>query len=275
MAMWRRGIPVPPASSGSTADEILGEHFSRFYTEDDRKGGEPGRALRVCRGFGDIRNRRGWRLRRDGSQFWAQVVISAVRSDTGELIGFAKVTRDVTESRAAQAALRETRERLDQAQRLEALGQLTGSVAHDFNNVVSAVAAGVALIERSEDRAILTTVLPEIRHALSRASEELTRQLLDFARPEKPMPQIVDLGQLTHNLRGILQRVLGSGIRLRLSFSKDLGPVSVDPGQFEMALLYLVVNARGRDVQMGGMVTITGENVGDNQQAGLVRCPVQ
>ena len=254
-----------------TANEILGEHFSRFYTEDDRKGGEPERALASAADSGTYETE-GWRLRRDGSQFWAQVVISAVRSDTGELIGFAKVTRDVTESRAAQAALKETRERLDQAQRLEALGQLTGSVAHDFNNVVSAVAAGVALIERSEDRAILPTILPEIRHALSRASE-LTRQLLDFARPEKPTPQVVDLGQLTHNLRGILQRVLGPGIRLRLSFPEDLWPVSIDPGQFEMALLNLVVNARDA-MPTGGIVIITGENVEESEQADWIRVSV-
>src|SRR4051794_21940876 len=95
---------------GYTEDEILGEHFSRFYTEEDLATDLPTRALRAAAEEGRF-EAEGWRVRKDGRRFWAHVVIDPIRTASGELIGYAKITRDLTERRAAERALRESEER--------------------------------------------------------------------------------------------------------------------------------------------------------------------
>src|SRR5262249_20639727 len=109
---------------GYAPHEIVGEHFSRFYTREDREAGVPDRALETARETGRYESE-GWRVRKDGSRFWASVVIDAIRDEDGKLIGFAKITRDMTEKRDAQLRLEESREQLFRSQKMEALGQLT------------------------------------------------------------------------------------------------------------------------------------------------------
>jgi len=123
---------------GYAAKEIVGQHFSRFYPETDRAAGEPARALRTALESGRY-EAEGWRIRKDGTPFWANVVIDPVRDPQGVLIGYAKVTRDITERRTAQVALQRAQEQLTHSQKMEALGQLTGGVAHDFNNLLMIV----------------------------------------------------------------------------------------------------------------------------------------
>ena len=119
---------------GYTADEIIGQHFSRFYTVEDRQNGEPERALATARSEGRF-EKIGFRVRKNGERFCANVIIDAIREGEGEgeIIGFAKITRDITEQVEARAALDRTREALFQSQKMEAVGQLTGGIAHDFN----------------------------------------------------------------------------------------------------------------------------------------------
>ena len=127
VATWNAGAE---RIKGYSDEEIIGQHFSRFYTEEDRAAGMPGRALAAARDNGKY-EAEGWRLRKDGSKFWALVVIDPIYDDAKNLIGFAKVTRDITELRDAAVALKAAQEQLAASQKMEAVGQLSGGIAHD------------------------------------------------------------------------------------------------------------------------------------------------
>ena len=127
--------------------EIIGSHFSRFYTEGDRAAGIPVKALETARATGRF-EAEGWRVRQDGSKFYASVVIDAIRDSTGEIVGFAKVTRDITERMEAQRKLQETQEQLAASQKMEAVGQLSGGIAHDFNNLLMIVIGNMETVKR-------------------------------------------------------------------------------------------------------------------------------
>jgi PAS domain S-box-containing protein len=163
---------------GYTEDEIVGRNFSQFYTPDDRKAGLPNRSLAIAAATGRF-EAEARRMRKDGSLFWANVVIDAIRDESGKLVGFAKITRDITEKRNAQEALERAHEQLAQAQKMEALGQLTGGVAHDFNNLLMVVSGQAqSLLRRTTDQKNIRS-LEAILTAASRG-EALTRQLLTF-----------------------------------------------------------------------------------------------
>ena len=138
---------------GYKPDEIIGESFARFYSEEERAKGIPYNNLRIAEREGQF-EKEGWRIRKDGSQFWANVVIDPVRDEAGNLIGFAKITRDFTERRQGQLALEKAREALFQAQKMEAIGQLTGGVAHDFNNLLMAILGSLRSLSGSGSRTI-------------------------------------------------------------------------------------------------------------------------
>ncbi|MGA6944086.1 MAG: PAS domain S-box protein, partial [Pseudolabrys sp.] len=127
--------------------EIIGRHFSQFYTEEDREAAMPRKALETAAREGRF-EREAERVRKDGSRFWAHIIIDAIRDDEGELIGFAKITRDITERKEAQEKVEKAREFSLQAQKLEAIGQLTGGIAHDFNNLLTAVLGSLELLRK-------------------------------------------------------------------------------------------------------------------------------
>src|SRR4029078_3975466 len=144
---------------GYAPEEILGEHFSRFYTENDRANGKPSRALQIAREQGRYEEE-GWRVRKDGTFFWASVVIDPIYED-GKLIGFAKITRDITERREAQLKLEQMQQQLAESQKLDALGQLTGGVAHDFNNLLMIISGSLHALRKGIDDD------PKLQRALS------------------------------------------------------------------------------------------------------------
>jgi PAS domain S-box-containing protein len=249
---------------GYRADEIIGAHFSTFYTEEDRRVGLPALALKKAKRDGKFETE-GWRVRKDGSRFWANVVIDPVRDEGGQLIGFAKITRDITEQRDAQRALAETREQLFQAQKMEAIGQLTGGIAHDFNNLLTIVLGGADMAERLiGDNEKLRRILGNMRHAVKRG-EELTKQLLAFSRRQTLKPQVIDLHEQMQIITDLLGRSLRADIEIITDVAPDVGPIEVDASQLELAILNVGLNARDA-MPHGGTLRISARHASPRQE---------
>jgi len=240
---------------GYVEDEILGAHFSRFYTEEDRAAGVPARALRTAAEEGKF-EAEGWRVRKDGSRFWASVVIDPIISEAGELIGFAKITRDMSEKRLAQQELDAAREALAQAQKMEAVGRLTGGVAHDFNNLLTVIRSSVDLLRRpgiAKDKR--ERYLDAISETTDRAAK-LTGQLLAFARRQPLQSEVFAVKDRIERLKQIVTSLVGSPVRLSFDIADDAGAVDADSSQFETAILNIAVNARDA-MPEGGTLSIS------------------
>jgi PAS domain S-box-containing protein len=236
---------------GYRAEEIIGQHFSVFYSPEDREAGLPQRALATA-----ARDRRfeaeGWRIRKDGSRFWANVVIDTVHDDAGVLIGFAKITRDMTERRAVDEQLR-------QSQKMEAVGQLTNGVAHDFNNLLATIIPSLELAQSNirEDR-----VLKYLDNAMRAAERgaQLTNQLLAFSRRHEVSTEPVDVNQVVSEACEMLPRTIGPTIEIETVLAGDAWWAMTEPGQLELAILNLAINARDAMLR-GGELTISTRNI--------------
>jgi PAS domain S-box-containing protein len=243
---------------GYSPDEIMGEHFSRFYTPEDVTAKVPFKALETARKAGRY-EAEGWRVRKDGTRLWASVVIDAIRNPEGELIGFAKVTRDMTEKRETQLRLEESREQLFRSQKMEALGQLTGGLAHDFNNLLTAILGASDLALRNvNDTEKLRRMIDGIRNSAQRGAS-LTKQLLAFARAQPLEISQIDLKQFFADVTTLLRPSLRSNIEVITEFSDLLWPVDADPGALELVLLNLAFNARDA-MKEGGCLKISAHN---------------
>jgi PAS domain S-box-containing protein len=251
---------------GYLPEEIIGQNFSRFYTPADQAAGKPKRALKIAEDTGHYEEE-GWRVRKDGSFFWASVVIDPIRDDHGQLIGFAKITRDITERREAQQKLEQMQRQLADSQRLDALGQLTGGVAHDFNNFLMIVSGNVHRIKKDLSTEAGRKALSAIEVASQRAAA-LTSQLLTFARRQSVHPQAIDVAKRVTSLREVLKSGLGNAVALQVDIKDSVWPVVVDPGEFETALVNLVINARDATPE-GGTVTITASNEPESDQVAI------
>jgi len=242
---------------GYRAEEIMGQHFSRFYTEEDQRNGVPQRVLQSAARLGKFEGE-GWRVRKDGSRFWANALLDAIVGPDGEVIGFAKVTRDLTEKRNIEAQLR-------QSQKMEAIGQLTGGIAHDFNNLLQVVIGSLEGLQRRAGNLLLTPQGADMQRFIDNAlrgadrAANLTRRLLAFSRRQTLDAKPTDVGKLVAGMSDLLRRTLGEGISIQAVNANDLWRVSVDANQLESALLNLAVNARDA-MPSGGKLTIETAN---------------
>ena len=221
---------------GYTADEIRRQHFSRFYTESDRKSRLPTRALRQAAAEGRFEEE-GWRVRKDGSQFWASVVIDPIHDSSGTLIGFAKVTRDITVRHQAQDLLDQARERMMQMQKMQAIGQLTGGVAHDFNNLLTVIIGNLETAQR--DVGPEKGAAPRLKRAIDSAirgaqrAATLTQRLLAFSRRQPLDPKPIDLNKFVVGEVDFLQRTLGETIQVEAVGGAGLWKVAADVNQLQ------------------------------------------
>lgn len=262
---------------GYRADEVIGQHFSVFFTPQDCAEGRPERLLRQALEQGGAQDE-GWRVRKDGTQFWALAVLHVIHDDHGQVVGVAKVIRDITDRREAALQLDAVRAQLFQAQKLEALGQLTGGLAHDFNNLLTIILSSAHLALSTKDPARAQRMLQHIVDAGQRGTE-LTQQLLSFARHRKLDVTRVAPANLIDATRGLLEHALPGSIELAVLMQPDLPLIEVDPGQLQMVLLNLLFNARdaiagaGRIGLRVDVVELAGEVEG--LRGGFVRFEVE
>jgi PAS domain S-box-containing protein len=243
---------------GYSQAEIVGEHFSRFYTDEDKAAGLPAQILAAAAKTGRA-EREGWRLRKDGSRFWAHVVVDAIRDAEGSLIGFAKVTRDITERKEAAAALEKANAALFQAQKMEAIGRLTGGVAHDFNNLLAVLSNGLQVLAIQSPTPVHRKMIEGMRRAIERGAA-LTQQLLSFARQQPLQAEVHDLNELIREFGPMLSRAGNRSTHVELALQPGETFALVDAARFEAALLNLVVNAVDA-MPSGGTVTIVTATV--------------
>ncbi|NID13886.1 PAS domain-containing sensor histidine kinase [Luteibacter yeojuensis] len=254
---------------GYRPEDIIGSHYSSFYTPEDVSRREPWKNLTAAKEQGRLETE-GWRVRKDGTRFWAHVILDRIDDDDGKFVGFAKVTRDVTEKRNAALALEQARNALFQSQKLEAVGQLTGGVAHDFNNLLMAIHGNLDLLTQVENMPPKACTL--VGNALSgvRRGVALVQRMLAFARRQQLHLVPVNLADLVYGMSDLMRTSLGPGILVEASFPLSLPPVLADVNQLELCLLNLAVNARDA-MPDGGTLRISGrlEEISDPAGLGL------
>ncbi len=185
--------------------------------------------------------------RRDGSSFWNAVFVAPVLGPDGELLYFFASQLDVTRRRESEQSFR-------QAQKMEAIGQLTAGLAHDFNNLLQVVSGNIDIVASQVEDDRHQRLLNNAARAADRGSK-LTRQLLAFARKTRLEPKTVDMNQLIHDFGDLLDNTVGAQIRLVTALERRLPAVQVDPTHLEMAILNVLLNARDA-MPSGGTVTI-------------------
>ena len=244
---------------GYSEKEIIGQHFSRFYREAERASGEPARALQTALSEGKY-EREAWRVRKDGSLFWAHVLIDPIVDDHGQHIGFAKITRDITDKKRTEEELETAERALFQSQKLQALGELTGGIAHDFNNLMTVIAGSADFLRRNRDmpEEKKLSYIDGIIESAERATA-LTSQLLTFGRRQAVNPRVLDIAERLESARELLGRTLGSKYEIAFDVPETPIKIEVDPAQFEAAIVNAVVNARDA-MPNGGRITLSASS---------------
>jgi PAS domain S-box-containing protein len=247
---------------GYAPNEIIGRHFSQFYTEEDRAAGVPAKALAAAASVGRY-EAEGWRMRKDGSRFRASVVIDRIQDELGSLVGFAKITRDISERYEAEKKLKEAQEHLAGAQKMEAIGQLSGGIAHDFNNLLMIVIGNLETAQRYAKEHLATpNLIRALSHAMRGAQRAsvLTSRLLAFSRRQPLDPKAIDVNKFLGSAAEFLQRSIGETIEIEAVGGAGLWTVEADPNHLESALVNLAINARDA-MPNGGRLTLEGANV--------------
>ncbi len=243
---------------GYLPEEVIGRHFSCFYTPEDREAGEPARGLAAAEREGRF-EKEGWRVRKDGSRFWANVVIDPIRDSDGRLIGFAKVTRDITHRIEAERELERARQELFQAQKMESLGHLTGGVAHDFNNLLTVIIGSLGLLKKRLPGDQRTADLLQNAQEAAQRGANLTQRMLSFARKQRLDPQPCAIPDLLRGMTDLLIHSLGPSVSIETRFPLDLDLGLTDANQLELSIINLATNARDA-MPNGGRIVFSASN---------------
>ncbi len=241
---------------GYRANEIIGHPFSCFYTEEDQADDLPRHALDTALRDGKFEIDT-LQVKKDGSRFHANIVIDPIFDEDGDHIGFAKITRDITKANEFQKSLEESRETLFQAQKMDAVGQFSGGLANDFNNILTGISGNLELMQTRIAQGRIGEIDRYIAAAQSDAKRaaELTSRLLTFSRNQTLNPKPTNVNQLILRMDQLIKRTMGGKISVDIVAAPDLWTTMVDQGQLENGLLDLCVNARDA-MQNGGALRI-------------------
>ena len=239
---------------GYTAAEVTGREWGRLYSDVDRAAGIPQQLLERAAQQGRDASE-GWRMHKDG-RFYAFVSVHALRDRRRRLQGFVVIERNLTEARQRRETLERTQAALMQSQKMEALGQLSSGIAHDFKNVLHVIENCVRTLQRllSTDRAFAAPYLEMIERNAARAAT-LTQRLLMYARRATLQSELVDVNQRVSELADLVRHTFNEAIEIKLELADSAAMIEVDPNQFEAALLNLAVNARDA-MPSGGRLTL-------------------
>lgn len=279
VTLWNRGAE---RIWGWEQGEVLGQSCARFYSSEEPGSNQPDQTLRQTIVHGR-HEEEGWRTRKDGSEFWANVVYTTVQDDTGDLIGFSAVTRDLTDRKRAADDLQRLnaemqkhiaeqteelirtiaqRERLHeellQAQKMESIGTLAGGIAHDFNNLLNVILGYASLVEQSTANPTQVTAgVDVIKETVTRGSS-LVRQLLAVARKSETQFQRLEINSLLQGLHALLQETFPKTIDVSLRLEPSLPTLMVDTNQIHQAMLNLCLNSRDAMPEGGELLLRTG-----------------
>jgi PAS domain S-box-containing protein len=244
-------------AGNAAAEELLGMPHETLLTLNRTDllhpdEGDTGEFAALMRGERDHLRTERRLVNAEGETVWARIAVSLVRDADAKPEFAIAMAEDVTEQR-------ELEERLRQSQKLEAIGRLAGGVAHDFNNMLTAIGGYNALaLEHAPAGSALHDDLEEIRKATDRATL-LTRQLLAFSRKQILQPELLNLNGIVVDMQAMLRPLIGEDVLLTTDLDPALGPIEADPGQLQQVLLNLVVNARDA-MPSGGTLTIETRN---------------
>jgi PAS domain S-box-containing protein len=248
---WNTGAET---IEGFRQEEIVGEPFARFYPEEDRTQGLPEQALRYAAANGRS-EQEGWRVRKDGTQFWANTVVSALLDERKSLVGFSVVTRDLTDRKRVEEILRESEAKLrKQAQELEqqliasgrlvSLGVVTASMAHEFNNPLGIVMGFTQELLNEASAGSRNFQALKIIDEETRRCQRIIQELLQFARPRSTDLCPTDIKQaIDKTVNMVTNRLYKQKIETDISVDTHLPLVPADPQQLEQVLVNLFLNA--------------------------------
>ena len=245
---------------GYTAKEIVGKHFSRFYTPNDNRINKPAQNLEIAVAKGRYEDE-SLRVRKDGTIFWANVLITAIRDDSGNLTGFAKVVRDITERKASE-------QRVQESERLATLGTTAAVFAHEIANPLNGLSTSLQIVgELLKDSDNQNPLLTETIKAANQEILRLTSLLGEYRSLARPQV----LKMQPSNLRQVVEEVIApnaknyenSGIKVSLEFDETLPLIALDPAKIKQVILNLCKNAI-EAMPKGGHLTVRAYRASDN-----------
>jgi PAS domain S-box-containing protein len=245
------------AITGYEAEDVVGQSIGKLFSIDDDTPPDFLQEMFSAASAQGKTESELWARHRNGNDYSAGIVVTAMRDPDGDVVGYSVVLHDLSRQREIESRLRKSEDQLRQAQKMDAIGRLAAGIAHDFKNLITAIHGHAQfLLEDLPHTSDLRNDVVEIKRAADRAAE-LTRQLLTFARKQEIEPRHLDVNDVIRNLEKMLRRLIRADIALKTHLSPGLTGVLADQSQIEQVIMNLVVNARDAIPGEGSISIVT------------------